>query len=142
MHLKNIILIIALQLINGSTFAQEVPVRKVENAPQEDMIYDIVDEPADFPGGVVALKKYMAENLRYPQMAVENELQGKCYLQFIVTETGEITNIKVKKGVPNCPECDKEAIRLVKSMPKWIPGKKKGKAVDSTFTLPGTFRLN
>ena len=82
MHLKNIILIIALQLINGSTFAQEVPVRKVENAPQEDMIYDIVDEPADFPGGVVALKKYMAENLRYPQMAVENELQGKCYLQF------------------------------------------------------------
>ncbi len=142
MHLKNIILIIALQLINGSTFAQEVPVRKVENAPQEDMIYDIVDEPADFPGGVVALKKYMAENLRYPQMAVENELQGKCYLQFIVTETGEITNIKVKKGVPNCPECDKEAIRLVKSMPKWIPGKKKGKAVDSTFTLPVTFRLN
>ena len=142
MHLKNIILIIALQLINGSTFAQEVPVRKVENAPQEDMIYDIVDEPADFPGGVVALKKYMAENLRYPQMAVENELQGKCYLQFIVTETGEITNIKVKKGVPNCPECDKEAIRMVKSMPKWIPGKKKGKAVDSTFTLPVTFRLN
>ena len=142
MHLKNIILIIALQLINGSTFAQEVPVRKVENAPQEDMIYDIVDEPADFPGGVVALKKYMAENLRYPQMAVENELQGKCYLQFIVTETGEITNIKVKKGVPNCPECDKEAIRLVKSMPKWIPGKKKGKAVDSTFNLPVTFRLN
>ena len=142
MHLKNIILIIALQLINGSTFAQEVHVRKVENAPQEDMIYDIVDEPADFPGGVVALKKYMAENLRYPQMAVENELQGKCYLQFIVTETGEITNIKVKKGVPNCPECDKEAIRLVKSMPKWIPGKKKGKAVDSTFTLPVTFRLN
>ena len=142
MHLKNIILIIALQLINGSTFAQEVPVRKVENAPQEDMIYDIVDEPADFPGGVVALKKYMAENLRYPQMAVENELQGKCYLQFIVTETGEITNIKVKKGVPNCPECDKDSIRLVKSMPKWIPGKKKGKAVDSTFTLPVTFRLN
>lgn len=142
MHLKNIILIIALQLISAGTFAQEVPVRKVENAPQEDMIYDIVDEPADFPGGVAALKKYMAENLRYPQMAIENELQGKCYLQFIVTETGEITNIKVKKGVPNCPECDKEAIRMAKSMPKWIPGKKKGKAVDSTFSLPVTFKLN
>jgi periplasmic protein TonB len=144
MHLKNLILIIALHFICGSTFAQEpviVPKPKETVENQGPVIYDVVDEPADFPGGSAALKKYIADNLKYPDTAKENGLEGKCYLQFIVSLDGHVSNVKLKKGVPNCPECDKEAIRIVKSMPKWTPGKINGKAVNSIYTLPVLFKL-
>ena len=87
-------------------------------------------------------KRYLAENIKYPQTAVEMGLEGKCYLQFVVSENGYISNVRVKKGVTDCPECDQEAIRVVKSMPKWTPGKVNGKAVNSTFSLPVSFKLN
>ena len=88
------------------------------------------------------MKRYLAENIKYPQTAVEMGLEGKCYLQFVVSENGYISNVRVKKGVTDCPECDQEAIRVVKSMPKWTPGKVNGKAVNSTFSLPVSFKLN
>lgn len=113
---------------------------KVEK--KEEIIYDIVDEPAEPDGGMAALKRYLAENIKYPQTAVEMGLEGKCYLQFVVSENGYISNVKVKKGVTDCPECDQEAIRVVKSMPRWKPGKINGKAVNSTFSLPVSFKLN
>ena len=113
---------------------------KVEK--KEDVIYDIVDEPAEPDGGMAALKKYLAENIKYPQTAVEMGLEGKCYLQFVVSENGYISNVRVKKGVTDCPECDQEAIRVVKSMPRWKPGKINGKAVNSTFSLPVSFKLS
>ncbi len=116
---------------------KEEPIKK-----QEEVIYDIVDEPADPPGGMAALKKYLAENIKYPQTAVEMGLEGKCYLQFVVSENGYISNVKVKKGVTDCPECDEEAKRVVRGMPKWTPGKINGKAVNSTFSLPVSFKLN
>lgn len=141
-NLKKILFIAALQFICGSTFAQEVPAPKPTVNPEPPQIYDIVDQPAEYPGGMAALKKFIADNLKYPETAKEKGIQGKCYLQFIVSKTGELSNIKVKKGVVDCPECDKEAIRLVKSMPKWIPGKNNGEAVNSTFILPVTFKLN
>jgi protein TonB len=103
---------------------------------------NIVEEEAQFPGGRSAMMKFMSENLRYPQVAVEQDIQGKSYLQFIVLETGELTDIKVKRGIPGCPECDAEAVRMVKLMPKWIPGKNNGKAVKSYYVLPVTFKLN
>ncbi|MDR0801333.1 energy transducer TonB [Fluviicola sp.] len=113
---------------------------KVEK--KEEIIYDIVDENADFPGGRAALLKYLSENIKYPQTAVEMGIQGKSYLQFVVSENGFISNVKVKKGVTDCPECDQEAIRVIKGMPKWTPGKVNGKAVNSTFSLPVSFKLN
>ena len=106
------------------------------------MVYTVADEPAEFPGGTSALKMYLAENVIYPQTAVENGLQGKCFLQFVVTEKGEITDIKVNKGVLNCSERDAESIRMVKSMPKWGPGKVNGKAVNSIINLPVSFKLS
>lgn len=130
----------------GDPFAKVDPTppkpkeEKVEK--KEEVIYDIVDEAADFPGGRAALLKYLSENIKYPQTAVEMGLQGKCYLQFVVSENGFISNVKVKKGVTDCPECDQEAIRVVKGMPKWAPGKVNGKAVNSTFSLPVSFKLN
>ncbi|WP_343637545.1 TonB family protein [Fluviicola sp.] len=121
----------------------EVVVKKEEKVEKkEEVIYDIVDEPAEPNGGMAALKKYLAENIKYPQTAVEMGLEGKCYLQFVVSENGYISNVKVKKGVTDCPECDQEAIRVVRAMPKWTPGKINGKAVNSTFSLPVSFKLN
>lgn len=130
----------------GDPFAKVDPTppkpkeEKIEK--EKEIIYDIVDESADFPGGRAALLKYLSENIKYPQTAVEMGLQGKCYLQFVVSENGFISNVKVKKGVTDCPECDQEAIRVVKGMPKWTPGKVNGKAVNSTFSLPVSFKLN
>ncbi|WP_341903113.1 energy transducer TonB [Fluviicola taffensis] len=121
----------------------EVVVKKEEVVQKkEEIIYDFVDEPADFPGGRAALLKYLSENIRYPQVAQEMGIQGKCYLTFVVSENGYISNVKLKKGVTDCPECDAEAIRVVKGMPKWAPGKNNGKAVNSVFSLPVTFKLN
>jgi periplasmic protein TonB len=109
--------------------------------PEEPKVYTYVDEPAEFPGGTAALKRYLAENMKYPQTAVELGLEGKCYLQFVVSASGNISNVTVQRGVPDCPECDKEAVRVVKSMPKWRPGKNGGKEVHSTFNLPVVFKL-
>lgn len=137
--MKNLLFICIIQFVCGVAFSQEPP--EPEPVPQPEM-NRIVEEEAQFPGGRAAMIKFMAENLRYPQSAAEQEIQGKCFLEFIVTETGELTDIKVKRGVPDCPECDKEAIRMVKGMPKWIPGKNNGKAVKSMYYLPVSFKLN
>lgn len=106
-----------------------------------DLVYDIVDEPAQFPGGIQALKNYLAENITYPQIAVDKGLQGKCYIQFVVSETGTIEHVEVKKGVRKCKVCDQEAVRVIKSMPKWEPGTINGKPVNSTFSVPVSFKL-
>lgn len=112
---------------------------EVEDKP---IIYDVVDEPADFPGGMAAARAYLANNIKYPQTAVDMGIEGKCYLKFIVSESGNISNVKVVRGVQDCPECDADAIRVIKSMPNWKPGKVNGKPVNSTFTLPVQFKLN
>lgn len=109
---------------------------------QEEYIYEVVDETAQFPGGQEALKKYIKDNLKFPQTAIDMGIEGKCYLKFIVSESGTISNIKVIRGVIDCPECDQEAIRVVKSMPNFSPGKVNGKAVHSIFTLPVPFKLD
>jgi len=141
--LKKLLLISALQVVCGVAFSQEPlpePKRKETVEKQEPVIYDIVDEPAEFPGGPAALKKYIADNLKYPQVAKDAGLQGKCYIQFVVSMNGYISNVKIKRGVPDCPECDAEAIRIVKSMPNWIPGKVNGKNVNTNFSLPIIFK--
>ncbi len=125
-------------------FSTEVPVIKeeVKIEKEEVKIYDIVDEPADFPGGMAAARAYLANNIKYPQTAVDMGIEGKAYLKFIVSESGNISNVKVIRGVQDCPECDAEAIRVIKSMPDWKPGKVNGRAVNSTFTLPVQYKLN
>lgn len=128
---------------NNSFELPKEPVKKVEVVEEKKPeIFTFVDEPAEFPGGMAALRKFLGENLNYPQTAVELEIEGKCYLQFVVSSQGNISNVNVQRGVPDCPECDKEAIRVVKSMPKWKAGKNAGKEVNSTFNLPITFKLN
>ncbi len=105
----------------------------------EPEVYTYVDEPASFNGEV---KQYLAANIVYPKRALEVGLQGKCFIQFIVSTSGDISNIVVRRGVPDCPECDEEASRVIKGMPKWNPGKYEGVAVNSTFNLPIHFKLS
>ena len=92
-----------------------------------------------FPGGIPGLMQYLARNIKYPTIAQENGTQGRVIIQFVVERDGSITDVRVARGVD--PYLDKEAVRVVKSMPKWIPGKQNGKAVRVKFTVPVMFRL-
>lgn len=109
-----------------------------EKAPE---IFTVVEEMPEFPGGNVELMKYLAKNTQYPQMAKEAGISGKAYLRFVVNGSGEISDVSVQRGVPGCGECDKEAVRVVKSMPKWKPGKQNGRLVSVWYSLPFNFQL-
>jgi protein TonB len=129
---------------NSDFGATQVIVEKKEEpveVKKEPEIFEVVEEPAEYPGGINEMRKYLAENINYPDIAREMGYQGKCYLRFVVSENGYISNVVVKKGVPDCPECDKEAIRVVKSMKQWKPAKNNGKPVNSYYTLPVSFKL-
>jgi len=113
------------------------PVYQMETeAPQ---IYELVEEPAEFPGGPEELMKYLKENITIPAVVAELGIKGRTYLRFIVSSKGVISNVKVMRGVPDCKECDDEAVRVVKTMPKWMPGKNNGKPVDMWYNLPVKF---
>jgi TonB family protein len=103
-------------------------------------IFDIAEEMPVFPGGSAEMMSYIQKNLKYPVEAVETALQGRVILQFIVTEDGSIADVNVVRSVD--PIVDEEAVRVVKGMPKWIPGKKDGKAVNVKYTIPVVFKLN
>jgi len=104
-------------------------------------IFTIVEESAEFPGGQAEMIKFIQKNLQYPAMAREAGISGKCFLKFVVNETGNISNVEILKGVPGCPDCDKEAIRVVKAMPSWKPAKMTGKSVKCYFNLPISFKI-
>ena len=104
-------------------------------------IFVVVEEPAEFPGGFAAMMKFIQQNVQYPAMAREAGISGKCHLKFVVDENGSISNVEILKGVPGCGDCDKEAIRVVKSMPKWKPGKQTGRAVKVYYNLPINFKI-
>ncbi len=101
--------------------------------------YTFVEQMPQFPGGEVALRKFLATSVKYPVIAQENGIQGKVYVNFVVDVNGGISNVKVSRGVD--PSIDKEAVRVVKSMPKWIPGKQNGEAVRVSYTVPINFVL-
>ena len=103
------------------------------------VIFDVVEENPEFIGGMAKLFEYLGENIQYPEMAKENGIQGKVFVQFVVWNDGTIRDVKVVKGVH--PTLDKEAVRVIKSMPNWKSGKQRGKDVNSRFTLPVKFKI-
>lgn len=114
------------------------PVQTVEEP--EDQIFEIVENPAVPPtGDIPSLLKWIASHIEYPQSALDNNIQGKVVLRFVVEKDGSIGDVVVAHKVD--PALDKEAVRVLKSMPKWTPGKQRGKAVRSYFTLPIAFVL-
>ena len=106
----------------------------------EEKIYDVVDQSPEFPGGKNGIARYLDRNLRYPEIARENGVQGRLILRFVVNQNGEISDVNVIRG--GDPSLEKEAMRVIKAMPKWVPGKINGKAVNSYFILPINFILN
>lgn len=121
-------------------------VRGVENTNSnehetfdENKIYNQADQRPQFPGGEAALLKYISDNLKYPSKAAENMIQGRVVVQFVVTKTGSIGDVKILRGKD--PDLDKEAIRVVKTLPKFAPGKIHGIPVDVWYTVPVSFRL-
>ena len=103
-------------------------------------VYDMVEQAPQFPGGPQAMMQFVKDNLQYPQAAKENGIQGRVILQFVVDETGQVTDPKVLRGID--PSLDAEAIRIAKAMPRWVPGAKDGKAVAVRYTMPVAFSLN
>ncbi|PKP17749.1 MAG: energy transducer TonB [Bacteroidetes bacterium HGW-Bacteroidetes-21] len=111
-----------------------------EKEDDEIVNFYIIEEKPEFPGGNdAALSKWIAENTRYPQTAKELEISGKVYIQFIIDKEGNITEAEVIRSVD--PLLDKEALRVINSMPKWKPGKQRSKAVKVSFQIPIKFIL-
>lgn len=107
---------------------------------KNNMVYDVVEVMPQFPGGQTAMLKYIMENIKYPKQIMEEGIQGRVTVSFIVEKDGRVSNVRLLRSVQ--PLLDKEAVRVVKSMPKWSPGKQKGKPVRVRFNLPVMFKLN
>lgn len=118
---------------------EEVEEETLENALVEESVFDAVEQMPEFPGGRDQLNKYYESNLRYPEVAIENGIQGRVIVQFIVNTDGSISDATVIRSVD--PACDEEALRVINSMPHWTPGQTNGKNVRVRYTLPVTFRL-
>ena len=111
----------------------------VQEEVVEEKVFEIVEQPPSFPGGEAAMYEWLSKNINYPVIAQENNIQGRVTCQFVVGRNGEIEDVKVVRGVD--ASLDKEAIRVIRSMPKWIPGKQGGNAVKVRYTLPVQFKL-
>ena len=119
--------------------AKEVIAEPEPPKVEEQKVFDVVEQMPSFPGGPSALFEYLSKNIKYPVVAEENGVQGRVIVTFVVERDGSITDVKVVKSVD--PSLDKEAQRVVKSMPHWIPGKQNGSAVRVKYTVPVTFKL-
>lgn len=110
-----------------------------EEEPEEAEIFMVVEEMPEFPGGMAECLKFLGKNIKYPTIAQENGVQGRVIVQFVVNQDGSIVDPVVVRSVD--PYLDKEALRVIKTMPKWKPGKQRGKAVRVKYTVPVTFKL-
>ena len=124
-------------LLKGQEAGGDAPQQKQKE--EEAPIHTVVEQPAQFPGGEAALLAYVAKNIKYPAIAVEQEIQGTVQLRFVVEANGSIGDVQVVKSLES--HCDKEAIRVVKSLPRFIPGKQQGRPVRVWFTLPVRYSI-
>lgn len=118
---------------------KQVIIEEPEEDEDIEEVFLVVEEQPEFPGGMAKLMKYFSDNVRYPVVAAENGIQGRVICQFTVWRDGSIRDIVVLRGVDK--SLDKEAVRLIENMPKWKPGKQRGKEVSCKFTVPVSFRL-
>ena len=125
---------------NGEVLkAKEVIAQPEPPKAEENKIFEVVEQMPAFPGGDAELMKYLSSHINYPPMAMENNIQGRVIVQFVVTKTGKVGEVRVVRGVDR--DLDNEAVRVVKSLPDFIPGKMNGQAVNVWYTLPVTFKL-
>ncbi len=117
---------------------EAIPVPPVKET--EDKVFGVIEQMASFPGGNRALREFLSKNLKYPEKAAEEGVQGRVICRFELDEKGYISNIKVAKHIH--PLLDAEAVRVISVMPRWIPAKQNGEPVKTRYTIPITFRLN
>jgi protein TonB len=116
--------------------AQE-PVKEIKN---EEPIFTVVEDMPKYPGGEEARNKYMVDNIKYPEGARKNGIQGRVFVSFVVEKDGAVTDVKVLRGIGG--GCDEEAVRVIAAMPNWQPGKQDGKPVRVQFNMPISFNLD
>ena len=121
------------------SFVVENTLKSSTDDNNTDKVFQVVEQMPSFPGGPSALSQYLGSNLKYPAVAEENGVQGRVLCKFVIEKDGSISNVRTIKSVD--PSLDKEAIRLISSMPKWIPGKHKGQNIRVEYVYPVTFRL-
>ena len=117
---------------------QQTPAAEVETV--QDSIYRVSDAMPEYPGGPNEMMRYIQENIKYPQSAIDNKIEGRVFVTFVVEKDGSISNAAVLRGIDK--ECDAEALRVVSSMPKWNPGQQKGEVVRTQFTIPIIYKFN
>ena len=131
--------------VKGNDEAEGVVLKANEQAidekpkEEETKVFDVVEQMPEFPGGQAALLKWIGDNIKYPAIAEENGIQGRVVCTFVVERDGSVTDVQVARSID--PSLDKEAVRVLKKMPKWIPGRQNGSAVRVKYTVPVTFKL-
>jgi TonB family protein len=120
--------------------AQKADVSKPDMKPDKNGVYQIVEEMPQYPGGEQALLKYVSDNITYPQEAKDKEIQGRVFVSFVIEKDGSVNEVKVLRSIGG--GCDEEAVRVIKGMPKWKPGKQEGKPVRVSYTMPINFKLD
>jgi len=123
----------------ANTAARLIELPELQTPEKKRQAFETVDEMPCFPGGDAALMKYISENLKYPESAIKDQIEGRVIIRFVVTETGNITDVEAVRNLS--PDCDAEAARVVKAMPTWTPGKQGGENVSVYYTLPIQYKL-
>ena len=111
----------------------------VQAEPEPERVFDMVEQMPQFPGGQVEMMRFISQNIKYPTIAQDNGTQGRVTCLFVVGADGRVRDVCVLRSLD--PYLDKEAVRVIMSMPKWIPGKQNGKAVSVKYTIPVVFKL-
>jgi periplasmic protein TonB len=124
----------------GSEGTDIAEVKKTAVVEEEDKPLLVVEQNPEFSGGYEAMQKFLRDKIQYPTLAQESGIQGTVFVQFVVSKTGKISNVKILRGIGG--GCDEEAVRVVKEMPNWIPGRQNGQAVPVMFQIPVKFQLN
>ena len=145
-HLLFVPLAIALLAMNSTAMRANVQKKVVKTTKvtkktgTTDKVYEVCEQMPTFPGGDAALMKYLSENVKYPALAIKAQEQGRVVVSFTVEKDGAISDVKVARSVT--PSLDAEAVRVVKAMPKWTPGKQDGQLVRVRYNVPVSFKLN
>ncbi len=142
--MKKIVFITGFIFTSLLSFAQKdivVGATKETIKQDPDEVFTIVEEMPSFPGGNEAMMKYIRDVQVYPKADRDNGVSGSCYIRFVVEKDGTISNVKILRGISGAQACDEEAVRIVKSMPRWSPGKQNGVLVRVQFNIPVKFTL-
>ena len=132
-------IIIDAEIDQDTEIEEYIPVEIEEEEIEEEEIFTVVEESPSFPGGDIARIKFLQQNIDYPTMARESGIQGTVYVTFVVEPDGKVSNVQILRGIGG--GCDEEAVRVIKAMPRWRPGKQRGKPVRVQFNMPIKFTL-